>query len=660
MEDNNKNNQIFSFKELLNKSKVIIPIIQRDYAQGRIDKKELREKFLQAIYHAITESSPIQLDFIYGVNVYDSFQPLDGQQRLTTLFLLHWYAAVKENISDISFLNNFSYETRASSREFCKGLCENILTIGVEQSNDNLTSLIIDASWFFLSWKKDSTIDAMLRTIDHIHELFKEVDDLWQKLVEEPALVSFYYIDLENFGLTDDLYIKMNARGKLLTDFENFKALFEKRIQDEGWDEDKKSKDTFAIKIDNKWTDLFWKNRTEENHHIDGAFIRFIAFVAMCRQSIENKDKRVDTIGETHNNPSSVRVDMFSFEDYKYLYEILDLYSLEITALNLQLDFPFWHHAYDTQTLFKTISLPDASYTKKILFFAQTEFLLKNKSPFNNDRFADWMRVIRNIIARGDIERNGKRPDIIRSPESFDGMIKLIQELSEGCADIYAHLASKEIVSGFSKTQTNEERLKAKLIASNVDFRESIFEAEDTEFCRGEIQFLLYCIDFDSSKDISNFNNEKFKQVTEVIKTYLNEDAIDNHLRRGLLLTANSENQYKFYEYWWSWSYVVEANKRCLIAHKGELEYFIYKTDEYKNYLKNLILKLIDNDLSSLIQNFEKPNEMPDWQYRLIKESDLLDNQCPSKYIAISQDEQVVYLMKSQRPRDEYGFKKIE
>jgi len=33
-------------------------------------------------------------------------------------------------------------------------------------------------------------------------------------------------------GLTDDLYIKMNSRGKPLTTFEQFKANFEKTIRD--------------------------------------------------------------------------------------------------------------------------------------------------------------------------------------------------------------------------------------------------------------------------------------------------------------------------------------------------------------------------------------------------------------------------------------------
>ena len=75
--------------------KIIIPIIQRDYAQGRDnpDVARVRERFIEALYKAVTEK-PITLDFVYGdIDKEGNMTPLDGQQRLTTLFLLHWYAA---------------------------------------------------------------------------------------------------------------------------------------------------------------------------------------------------------------------------------------------------------------------------------------------------------------------------------------------------------------------------------------------------------------------------------------------------------------------------------------------------------------------------------------------------------------------------------------
>ena len=79
-----------------NYEQVVIPIIQREYAQGRA--KIVRNEFLKALYDALCQPEdapelPLDLDFIYGSVVNGSFQPLDGQQRLTTLFLLHWYLA---------------------------------------------------------------------------------------------------------------------------------------------------------------------------------------------------------------------------------------------------------------------------------------------------------------------------------------------------------------------------------------------------------------------------------------------------------------------------------------------------------------------------------------------------------------------------------------
>ena len=117
--------QIFGQQLADNKtiSKIEIPIIQRDYAQGRETKEvsRIREQFINVLHKALTGNGEdaVQLDFVYG-NIEDGkLIPLDGQQRLTTLFLLHWYIAKKdEDIkpSEYSFLNNFTYKTRFSSK----------------------------------------------------------------------------------------------------------------------------------------------------------------------------------------------------------------------------------------------------------------------------------------------------------------------------------------------------------------------------------------------------------------------------------------------------------------------------------------------------------------------------------------------------------------
>lgn len=106
--------------------KIVIPMIQRDYAQGRRSAEivRVRSRFLDALYQAVL-GEPIILDFIYGdINAEGIMTPLDGQQRLTTLFLLYWYAAKRDRaeVDEYQFLENFSYETRYSARDFCKYL----------------------------------------------------------------------------------------------------------------------------------------------------------------------------------------------------------------------------------------------------------------------------------------------------------------------------------------------------------------------------------------------------------------------------------------------------------------------------------------------------------------------------------------------------------
>ena len=118
------------FKDILNGEEIkgiTIPIVQRDYAQGRTSPNvnRIRERFLKVLYKSLVNEEPITLDFIYGSKDEEGkLIPLDGQQRLTTLFLLHYYIAKHEGIAkeEYSFLANFSYETRISSREFCKHL----------------------------------------------------------------------------------------------------------------------------------------------------------------------------------------------------------------------------------------------------------------------------------------------------------------------------------------------------------------------------------------------------------------------------------------------------------------------------------------------------------------------------------------------------------
>ncbi|MCL2717244.1 MAG: DUF262 domain-containing protein [Lachnospiraceae bacterium] len=269
-----------SFWSLVEENKVKIPIMQRDYAQGRksIKVAEIRNKFLKTIFNALKYGKPLTLDFVYGYKNDEIFLPLDGQQRLTTLFLLHWYIAVREgHIEDVKKqLEKFSYETRHSSRVFCKILanyCPDDFLV------TDLREYIIDESWFMASWTHDATISSMLTMIQAIHKCYDETEigGAWESLTtKENGLISFYLLRMDDFKLSDELYIKMNSRGKELTEFEGFKAQYMKELSGEKQQE-------FNRKIDGEWSDLFWSLYKDGEgddiaQNVDSAFMRFFAY----------------------------------------------------------------------------------------------------------------------------------------------------------------------------------------------------------------------------------------------------------------------------------------------------------------------------------------------------------------------------------------------
>ena len=158
--------------------RILIPIIQRDYAQGRKTTKVVRDSFLDALFNYLNENKPNRdLDFVYGSLIESDgitdFIPLDGQQRLTTVFLLHWYLCqISDNIEKKNEFKNallknekslFTYETRSSSKEFCDALMCNDIDFNTLLESDmdskhiyldnSLSKTIKNCTWFYLSWQ---------------------------------------------------------------------------------------------------------------------------------------------------------------------------------------------------------------------------------------------------------------------------------------------------------------------------------------------------------------------------------------------------------------------------------------------------------------------------------------------------------------------------
>ena len=271
-----------SFSDLLQRdhvTRVEVPIIQRDYAQGRhnAEATRIRDAFLGVLHGALIGGGPVHLDFVYGHIEDGKLVPLDGQQRLTALFLLHWYLGARADVADGAANRLPKLTTRPGGARVGFVSCSSHSGHFHCRSDLDVSDWLRNQSWFASAWRHDPTIASMLVVLDAIHERFATADCLtaWQRLVDpDGPAITFDFLPIEKLGLTEDLYIKMNSRGKPLTSFENLKAEFEgmvREISESRYGE-------LCSKIDNQWTDVFWKLRGSEKV-IDDLFLRYFRFV---------------------------------------------------------------------------------------------------------------------------------------------------------------------------------------------------------------------------------------------------------------------------------------------------------------------------------------------------------------------------------------------
>ena len=480
--------------EAVQLKKIIIPIIQRDYAQGRkgTDVTRIRERFLDSLYKAVTEK-PITLDFVYGdIDSEGNMTPLDGQQRLTTLFLLHWYAAQKGSVSEAehSFLKRFSYETRYSARYFCIDLVDYKPNFKTTISKE-----IINQAWFPLDWENDPTISSMLVMLDAIDNKFKDVPNLWERLKEK--CITFYFLPIKDMGLTDELYIKMNSRGKPLTLFEHFKAELERQIRS--------LDDSLATriigKIDRDWTDLLWEyrdsgNNSSEDNIIDDEFLRYFKFICdvICYRQNESPlgrsndefdllqryfsskcpdaIKNIETLERFmdcwckipgYASPTDFLKSFMSnkHEQGKILVE--SRFSLNI--------FEDCLHAYSD----KTGRIRQFPLNRIVLLYAITTYL-QNVDKVTEDDFRRRIRIVNNLIQNSEDEVSD-RTDRNRMPAI----------LAEADAIILTGGIDESIENNFNVSQLTEEKEKIAFLETNPTMEDILFELEDHFLLNGQI-----------------------------------------------------------------------------------------------------------------------------------------------------------------------------
>lgn len=518
-------NPNYTLKELLDKYSVVIPQLQRDYAQGRAEAKELRVRFLSQILRVLREEEEerLNLDFVYGYdkalspNHHPIFYPLDGQQRLTTLWLLHWYLLPSESVAEErEWLLRFSYRTRSSSTRFCQLLVEHAV---VDDSRLDVAA-IKDQPWYRQSYNADATIAAMLGTLRTIKELVapEERVALWKRLCHQRAL-TFDVIDIkgEEFRLTDELYIKMNARGKQLTSFECYKADLTRALRKIGEQDvpcSYKGKplsyaDYFAFKVDNEWLDLFYHGEIDGLDERMYGFIQNIAKLCFFLDP-ENAKKNVDAFTywdsvnvflRRDNAPRLISI-LDLFERIQAKQPLRDFFATLTPSIRF-LEENGEEAPASVKDLFRESCDKNAS-VNLVLLLALSHYMEKYQLVEATEELQDYLRVLRNLLW-GERQRDKMRYQSnvrINSLLTYWGWIE--------------PLASREQVLDAIK---NSGEVFSKKLHQRVDFilkypelKPLIGELEDHPLLAGQLGI------FDLDLDANEFKRqaEAFKQIFDV------------------------------------------------------------------------------------------------------------------------------------------------
>lgn len=712
-----------SFLSLLKEEGLIkIPQIQRDYAQGRDNEivRRIRMDFLKSLLQIVYgEQDFLRLDFVYGYVSTDgkdtdtktsSFDPLDGQQRLTTLFLLHWVFAPKGCVDLLTEIgtSRFIYATRKTSEDFCDALVKrNAWELyqrwsKLEDSESDLfyekktllednnpghvyvrrpmSHFITTRDWYKWGWRYDPTIKSMLKVIDTIIELFPIVgieyaEEKLKTYYGRLNKITFDQRNLDDLKQGDELYIKMNARGKDLSEFDKLKSSLEEEMQLQGVGAEVES--SWRAKMDGLWLDYFWNrikvgleltfdkddNKAKKTLSVvksaeSSMMVLLLRFIAIqyygldergfrdyfeknnYRSGVDNLKKFIDTCfsSSDDNNWRSLfqqyadlmwwmRKNKINFPVVNFQQIINDFDNLlykdgdtwyDVTHIGIQA----WDRSNSSDYL-NNIS----SYPHQVMFYSLVAFVRKYKGEdiakdvSLKEDLRYWVRFIRNIsYLNNSPARIDDKSDVRKAREVIDlWMEEYSVNRNSGKVKSMCEYISKLDSSKTFFTDTlrvKEEIIKAQLRLSDSEWDNSFEKYENSDFFNGQIgeALMSWCLD-DGVHD-----KNLFKDYTERLIALVKCAETDIHLVHQALLCIRDYRE-------------KETFRDCL----GRFYYD--KARSIKHYLRQKNYSGIYRDLLSLwrvryanytnfrdfsnkLINDTKPK---DWRKWVLKRPDILD-----------------------------------
>lgn len=290
---------------LFSLNNLIVPEIQREYVWGlneRVVTKFLNDIIAQSelcdsCHHAHIKNG-LNVGFLYSYKPpyvilenerYLDEYLIDGQQRITTVFLLLLSRAVKESCvpefcaitrtDDLGHCRCFSYKVRDLTQQFLDDLMRYVI---LHKDNKNCIKDILGndkPSWFLSDYKEDPTVDTMLKTLGIIDDVFENYAD-YQFFEFILQAVHFWHFKTEVTSQGEALYITMNSRGEQLSQNELQKASMLPK--------DYAGLKTWGAKWE-EWQTIFWRNRGG-NSDADEGFNSYLSCITSMEKVLLNTD----------------------------------------------------------------------------------------------------------------------------------------------------------------------------------------------------------------------------------------------------------------------------------------------------------------------------------------------------------------------------------
>lgn len=572
------NNNSSYFKKLINDYIIYVPEFQRNYLQGDDSKesiKDKRDRLLKDIFECIeSQSKSIDLGFIYG-RVEQSykgklFYPYDGQQRLTTLYFLYLliYFKYKKYDEINSIKEKLSYQTRISTNRFIESFLswildskerDNIYNDFWNKDGKDLKGFIMSQDWFMMTeWNYDVSIINMLSIIVEISERVKYLGDITNivnfidKDENNPFQFDFIYVD--DISKSDDLYIKINARGKALSPFENLKSDI-----DEYWSNEDKTK------LDAEWTEYVWNQLDENDKNKEKSFdnsfynllsnIFYLQYLVGLDQNnindkilieIENKYKK-GIVDKEWITPELCHVScpmISSFLD-AMIGSFKSIKDKQIESVNRKI---FGLGDYQNNNGQNKMERADL-FEVFVYYYSVSSLFTKNDMEFTDKRnLLNEIETVTNRIIENQRPYLDSPTYLVKALNS----VKVLIDNSIKSHGVYKFFLSidndtkESIRIGLMKEQVEEEILKAKLIDKDSRYV-ALFNKGYSELKnKGQLGFIFYLIKNNKSlskigiEDVSYESFEKtLNQIISIQNFIIGEFTNYELLLRAILAKAN-------------------------------------------------------------------------------------------------------------------------